>query len=126
MNVFFKEKCNFADMKEEALPGISLGAYVSLSSEIFVLIVFITALPICVSSLKSTSFPEKRTFLFSYVCFLLSNVCTVLETWFFETILDLFEHLFMSLGAFFLLWAIWKWPKKTSFSMNDKVSVEEK
>lgn len=77
-----------------------------LSTEIFVLIVFLVALPICIILFKSAQLPGDKYFFLAFVSLLASNLFTVLEAWFFPAALNLLEQFSITLSAFFFLLAM--------------------
>ncbi len=70
-----------------------------ITTEIFVLAVFVVALPIYLLMLKSAKLPGEIFFLSAYLFFLLSNILTVIEGWILPDIMNIFEHLAITTGS---------------------------
>ena len=77
-----------------------------LSTEIFVFIVFLIALPVFIFLFRSAKIPSSGYFLTAFVCLLASNIFTVAEMWFFSHIFNLLEHLSIALSSVFFFWAL--------------------
>ena len=63
-----------------------------------------------------------RSFTFSYLLLVLSNICTVVEEFYLNTLFNLCEHAFITISAVILLIAIYK---MTSQVQDDPVHVME-
>ena len=79
-----------------------------LSSEIFVLILFIIALPVLILLYRSTPMPGAKYFLAAYICLIFSNTFTVIETWYLYNIFNMLEHIFITVSSGFFFVFIWR------------------
>ena len=79
-----------------------------LTTEMFVLVIYIAGLPLCFKLFSSLTLPGGKHFSLAYLSFTISNIFTVFETWFAETLLNIFEHLSITLGTMFLFLAVRK------------------
>lgn len=77
----------------------SLGRQVMESTELFVLLLFLVALPLLVALFRDAALPGKRYFFFSFLFLLLSNIFTVVEGWLLPKLFDLMEHLFIMFAS---------------------------
>lgn len=78
------------------------------STEIFVLILFVIALPVLIFLYKSTPMPGAKYFLVAYICLILSNIFTVIEAWYFFDFFNTLENIFITICSIFFFVFIWK------------------
>lgn len=69
------------------------------STELFVLLLFLVALPLLLVLFRNSELPGTRFFLWSFLFLLASNVFTVVESWIYPTLFDVLEHLFNTFAA---------------------------
>jgi membrane protein implicated in regulation of membrane protease activity len=79
-----------------------------MSSEIFVMVVFIIGTPIVYFTLRDSELPAHHLFMTAYLLLLFSNIFTVVEGFLFYSLLNFLEHLFITFAAFTLLAAVIK------------------
>lgn len=79
-----------------------------LTTEMFVLILYMVGFPLCISLVRSEKLPGAIYFGLAYFCLLLSNVFTVLEEWFLENMFNHLEHGFITFGSLFILLGVKK------------------
>ena len=84
-----------------------------LSTEIFVMVIFLAGAPLFYFMLKGSELQGHRYFLLSYISLALSNICTVVEEFLLNSFFNACEHFFISIGAFLLLMAVIKLTKTT-------------
>ena len=77
-----------------------------LSSEVFVMFLFIIGLPLFFSILRDRTIPEHWLFMLVYFLLTLSNIFTVVEEFRFEKQFNLLEHCSISLAAVTMLTAV--------------------
>lgn len=77
-----------------------------ISTEIFVLIIFVLAFPIFIFLFRSTGLPGSKYFLATFVFLLLSNIFTVLEEFFLPRLFNILENGSIALGAFWFFMAV--------------------
>jgi len=77
-----------------------------LSTEIFVMAIFLAGAPLFFFMLKGSELKGHQYFLCSYTCLTLSNICTVVEEFFLNSFLNACEHSFISISALFMLIAV--------------------
>jgi hypothetical protein len=78
----------------------------TLTTEIFVLAVFLLALPVLFFLFKSTQFPGAHCFLTAFIFLLCSNIFTVIEMWIYPGLCNLLEHLSITLSSVFFFIAL--------------------
>lgn len=70
-----------------------------LTSEVFVMVLFIVGIPFFPAILRGARLPEYRLFIVCYFSLALSNVFTVIEEFWCGPLFNVLEHLFISLTA---------------------------
>ena len=78
----------------------------ALSSEVFVMLLFIVGVPLFHSILKDRTIPEHRLFMLVYLLLTLSNIFTVFEEFLFGRLFNTLEHLFITFAAVTMLAAV--------------------
>lgn len=77
-----------------------------VSTEIFALAIFVIALPVLILIFKPTNLPGAKWFLAAYICLLLSNTFSVIESWVFYDISNFLEHIFTAISSVLFFIAI--------------------
>ena len=77
-----------------------------LSSEVFVMLLFIVGVPLFYIILKDRTIPEHRLFMLVYLQLTFSNIFTVVEEFLFEQLFNTLEHLFIAFAAVTMLTAV--------------------
>ncbi len=74
------------------------------STEPFVLLLFLVALPLIIVLFRNEELPGAKYFFLSFLFLLGSNIFTVVEEWIFPTLFNILEHVFIALAsvAFYL------------------------
>lgn len=80
-------------------------------TEIFVLTMFLIALPLCVMLFRSTRLPGDRYFFLSFLALLFSNVFTVVEGWLMPAFFNELEHLFIFLSSVSMFIAVFSFVR---------------
>ena len=83
-----------------------------LSTEVFVMIIFISGMPFFCGILRNSCLKGAGYFMLAYICFTLSNTFTVVEEFWLNTLFNFGEHLFISIGSAMMLVAVWKMTHK--------------
>ena len=91
-----------------------------ISSEVFVMLLFVAGAPIFISILKKRYIPEHRLFLLSYLFLMFSNIFSVVEEFWFECLFNPLEHLFITFAAVSMLTTVVRLsnPKNTKRSSD--------
>lgn len=86
-----------------------------LSTEVFVMIIFISGLPFFYAIFRDSGLNGKVFFMLAYIVLTLSNCFTVVEEFWLNRLFNMGEHLSIAIGAFFMLAAVLKMtaPKKS-------------
>lgn len=79
-----------------------------LSTEVFVMIIFISGLPIFYAVFKDSGLQGKGYFMLAYTFLALSNCFTVVEEFWLNRLFNIGEHVFISIGSIFMLIAVMK------------------
>ena len=79
-----------------------------LSSEIFVMVIFIIGLPIIIFILRDSDLPEHRFFMAAYLLLSFSNIFTVVEEFKYGVLFNFLEHLFITAASIFFFTAVLK------------------
>ena len=74
-----------------------------LTSEAFVLVIFIVGFPFLYSIFRETDIPGRRWFLLAYSSLTLSNFFTVIESLMLHNLFNLCEHIFIMAAAVLIL-----------------------
>lgn len=72
----------------------------TLSTEVFVLMIFLIGFPLFWGVLRNAKLPGARWFLLTYFFMLCSNIFTVLEEFAWNTLFNTLEHASLCAGAF--------------------------
>lgn len=83
-----------------------------LSTEVFVMAIFIAGVPFFYFILQDSDLQGRIFFMLAYVLLTLSNIFTVLEEFWLNTLFNTLEHIFITLGSISMLVAIIKLTKK--------------
>lgn len=86
-----------------------------LSTEVFVMIIFIVGLPFYHAMLHRADLPGHRFFMTAFMFLTVSNIFTVIEEFWFNYFFNICEHSFIALGSIMLLIAALKLTKKTMY-----------
>jgi len=81
---------------------------VIISTELFVLVVFVLAFPIVIMLFKSADLPGDKYFLAAFCFLLVSNIATVVEEFYLPKFFDILENGSIAISSFFFLLAIHK------------------
>lgn len=79
-----------------------------LTSEVFVMVLFIVGIPFFPVILRGARLPEYRLFILCYLLLTLSNVFTVVEEFWFGKIFNMLEHLFIACTAICMCVAVFR------------------
>lgn len=79
-----------------------------LSTEVFVMMIFISGLPFFYVILRDSGLPGKSYFLLAYVFLVMCNCFTVVEEFWLNSFFNFCEHLFISLASVVTLLAVLK------------------
>ena len=79
-----------------------------LSTEVFVMIIFICGLPLFYAVFKNSGLKGKGLFMVAYIFLALSNCFTVVEEFWLNRIFNIGEHVFIATGSIFMLSAVLK------------------
>lgn len=82
-----------------------------LSTELFVMVVFIIGFPLFTGALRGAELPGSLFFILSYLFLLLSNIFTVIEEFCLYNVFNTLEHLMIAAGALMMLIAVWTLTK---------------
>ena len=85
---------------------------VTLSTEFFVLIIFVVGAPFFYSLLRDSDIHGWGYFFLAYVLLTFSNVFTVIEEFWYNAFFNLCEHTFIAFASITLLVAVFKFLKK--------------
>lgn len=77
-----------------------------ISSEIFVMVVFIIGFPIVCFTLRDSELPESHLFRSAYLLLVFSNISTVAEELCLFALFNLLEHLFIAAASILSLLAV--------------------
>lgn len=77
-----------------------------LSSELFVMVIFIIGVPLMIITLRDSHLPENRLFITAYIFLVFSNLFTVIEEVMFNTLFNFLEHLFITIASIIILVAV--------------------
>ena len=77
-----------------------------LSTEVFVMSIFIFGLPFFYAILCNSGMPGRKSFMTAYILLTLSNIFTVIEEFWLNAFFNLCEHCFITLGSLAMLIAI--------------------
>ena len=77
-----------------------------LSTEVFVMSIFIFGLPFFYAILCNSGMPGRKSFMTAYILLTLSNIFTVIEEFWLNYFFNLCEHCFIALGSIAMLIAI--------------------
>ncbi len=91
-----------------------------LSSEIFVLCIFLVGILLFYNLLHNSELPGRRYFFLSMLVFLLSNISTVVEEFIFNAFFNTLEHLSIGAASLLLLVAIIKMTAIESKEKKDR------
>lgn len=78
----------------------------ALSTELFVMFIFVVGFPFYYSLLMDPQLEGGRWFLAAYGCLMLSNIFTVVEEFWLNYLFNFLEHLFIMLGSLMFIAAI--------------------
>jgi hypothetical protein len=79
-----------------------------LSTEVFVMIIFICGLPFFYIIFKDSGLKGKGFFMLAYCSLALSNCFTVVEEFWLERLFNMGEHAFIAIGSILMLVALLK------------------
>lgn len=91
-----------------------------LSTEIFVMLIFIAGLPFYYFLLRDPQLEGCQWFLAAYIFLVLSNIATVAEEFFWNQGLNFFEHLFIALSSVMFVMAILKLTRTSGSKSRQK------
>lgn len=83
-----------------------------ITTEVFVLVISLAGIPLLAVMLHGQEIGGRNYFFASYLCFVCSNVFTVIETYFFYDTMNLLEHLSITCGAVNLLLGVIRFIQK--------------
>lgn len=63
-----------------------------LTTEVFVMVIYILCLPLCLMGFRAANVPGSLFFMLSYCGLVLSNIFTVVETFWLEDFFNFLEH----------------------------------
>ena len=75
-------------------------------TEVFVMIINIIGVPLFAGVVRSARLPGAGSFVLAYFFLMLSNICTVLEGFWFGSLFNLFEHASITVSSVFFLLAV--------------------
>lgn len=79
-----------------------------LSTEVFVMIIFISGLPFFYAIFKDSGLKGKGYFMAAYIVLTLSNCFTVVEEFWMNRLFNFGEHSFITIGSILMLAAVLK------------------
>jgi len=79
-----------------------------ISTELFVLVVFVLAFPIVIFLFRSADLPGDKFFLAAFSFLLLSNIATVVEEFFLPEFFDILENGSIAISSFWFFLAVHK------------------
>ncbi|MCG6908525.1 MAG: hypothetical protein LJE94_00205 [Deltaproteobacteria bacterium] len=85
----------------------------TLSTEFFVMVIFIAGGPFFYVVLRSSELPGRRYFMGAYVFLLLSNIFTVVEEFWLNSFFNTCEHVSIALGSVGMLATVVKLTRKS-------------
>ena len=87
-----------------------------LSTEVFVMAIFIAGLPVFYFILKDSDLRGRRFFILACISLTLSNIFTVVEEFWLNAFFNGCEHLFITIGSIMMFAAIMKMtgPKRAA------------
>lgn len=99
-----------------------------LSSELFVLVIFIIGIPLVIVTLRDSHLPESRLFITAFIVLVFSNIFTVVEGFYFENLFNLLEHSFITIASIIIMIAVVRLislKKSISITQTDSNSRKE-
>ena len=97
-----------------------------LSSEIFVMVIFLIGVPIILFTLHESDLPEHRFFMAAYILLAFSNIFTVVEEFWLGAFFNFLEHLFITIASFvFFIAVIRMTSRQKSVSQPDTGEVRD-
>jgi hypothetical protein len=75
-------------------------------TEVFVLIINIFGVPLFAAVVRSANLPGAGLFVIAYLCLMLSNIFTVVEGLWLESLFNLLEHASITVSSVFFLFAV--------------------
>lgn len=79
-----------------------------LSTEVFVMIIFISGIPFFYTIFHDSGLKGAVLFMLAYICLTVSNCLTVLEDFWLNSLFNFGEHLFISIAAVLMFAAIFR------------------
>jgi hypothetical protein len=79
---------------------------ITMHSEVFVMILFICGLPVFYLILKDATLSEHKLFLGAYSILTLSNICSVVEEFLWNTLFNIGEHVCITVASLLLFTAV--------------------
>lgn len=92
-----------------------------LSSELFVMVIFVIGIPIILNTLRDSDLTEHRLFMAAYLLLVLSNIFTVAEEFRLYGLFNFLEHFFITIASFIIFTAVLRMT-----SRRETVSETEK
>ena len=93
-----------------------------LSSELFVMVIFLIGIPIILYTLRDSELPEHRFFMAAYLSLVLSNIFTVLEEFWLTSFFNFLEHLFITFASVAFLMAVIRMTSRQEPIQNPKTA----
>lgn len=98
----------------------------SLTTELFVMVIYVLCLPIVLIGFRSAQVPGAVFFILAYSCMVLSNIFTVIEAFWLEEIFNFLEHSCLLVSSACMLMAVKILITVSLCSANSRSSAGEK